>query len=87
MPGWQAGYALARSALPRMPRRYATLMPAAVIYPARPGSSARRSRVAQLAEHSAVNRRVIGSSPIAGAYALLGSLRSWLADALNGLAG
>ena len=37
MPGWQAGYALARSALPRMPRRYATLMPAAVIYPARPG--------------------------------------------------
>jgi hypothetical protein len=40
------------------------------------GSSARRSRVAQLAEHSAVNRRVIGSSPIAGACARLGGWRS-----------
>jgi hypothetical protein len=34
MPSWQTGYALARSALRRLARRYATLKRAALIYPA-----------------------------------------------------
>jgi hypothetical protein len=68
VPGQRVGYALAWSALRRLPQRCATLMPAVLITRAGMGGlSARRSRVAQSAERPAVNRQVIGSSPIAGA--------------------
>ena len=51
------------------PRRCATLVPAAQTTREPPTRSecAARSRVAQSAERPAVNRQVIGSSPIAGA--------------------
>src|SRR5262249_37401325 len=76
-----AGYALltgrlrigpVRVAPPAAPVRYPYAR--GVDRPAVPaGSSARRSRVAQSAERPAVNRQVIGSSPIAGAHLTSGN--------------
>src|SRR5215472_9251959 len=69
MPGHRAGHAPADLALHRASLLCATLVPAALITRTRTGRGigARQSRVAQSAERPAVNRQVIGSSPIAGA--------------------
>ena len=76
MPGHRAGHAPADLALHRASLLCATLMPAALITRTRTGRGigARQSRVAQSAERPAVNRQVIGSSPIAGARFTCGNV-------------